>query len=371
MLWRSVRYSHVVHGAMLKNGWSRTTADDPLMEHHSPCWKHVKLMPWTEAWGEGGGRSSKQPGGAASGTFCFCLFFPLHQFIVLCCFISLSSSSLLLRHCTRHALVCSGASISVHCYPINVSIFVPLYMECKPVKPLARPRACRHFSSAGSKRLQWLCVLRQFLHIHRVSRRARVRVCSLQVKLAQVVLDKRVVRGGVPLIFFIPPARGGWTDVLKLIMKLFQVFVLHSFLCEWTSLFLLCDCQSLLSFLYCPTMYSDLILYCAKLSYLVLCSFVLLFLACLALSWSIVSFLIRPITSYPILSYLVLPHFTSYIPIHPTTHCLSYPDVFSRRDLWSLSVLSWPTLSNCQTLQTDWTELNAAWPTLTVNSPHL
>lgn len=84
----------------------------------------------------------------------FVFFFSLHQFNVLCWFIALSSSLLPLRHCTRHAFVCSQASFSVHCYPINVSIFVQLYMECKPVKPLARPRVSRHFSSAGSKRLQ-------------------------------------------------------------------------------------------------------------------------------------------------------------------------------------------------------------------------
>lgn len=42
---------------------------------------------------------------------------------------------------TRHLLVCSEASFFVHCFPINVSIFVQLYMECKPVKPLARPQS--------------------------------------------------------------------------------------------------------------------------------------------------------------------------------------------------------------------------------------
>lgn len=145
-------------------------------------------MPWTEAWGT----SSKQPGGAGDGTFCFCVvFFPSTN---LSRFIALTPCRAVRPSCTRHVFVCSETSFSVHCYPINVSIFVQLYMECKPVKPLARPRVSHRFSSAGSKQLRRLCFA-GVLHIHRVSRRACIRVCALQVKLAQVVLDKRLMGG--------------------------------------------------------------------------------------------------------------------------------------------------------------------------------
>lgn len=264
----------------------------PLMEHHSPCWRHVKLMPWTEAWGG----DSKQHGGAADGTFCFCLFSPP----------SPTYRALLLHRPLEqlapplplYAFVCSDASFSVHCYPINVSIFVQLYMECKPVKPLARPRVGRHFSSAGSKRLQWLCVLRQVLHIHRASTRARLHVGSLQVKLARVV-DKPVV-ALIFFFFFLLCLLGlnGRSEINYEIIL--QISITFCFV--WIDFTIPALWLPLLSSLSCPTVYSDLILDCASLSYLVLCSFVLLFLACLALSWSIVSFLICTITSYPVLS---------------------------------------------------------------------
>lgn len=205
--------------------------------------------------------------------------------------------------------------------------------------------------------------------------------------------------GGVPLILIsILPTQ--WGGLLKIL-----VFVLRSFLCECTSLFELCDCQSLPPSLSCPTMYSDLILYCTLLSYLVLCSFVFLLLPCLALSWSVVSFRICPIPSYPILSHPILPNPIPFHPIHSTPYPtlpypalpylipsypipsytawlvlsrLSYPDEFSGQGLRpyhsSLGPL-WPVLfllvpSNTPN-RLNWTELNAAWPTLTVNSPHL
>lgn len=139
------------------------------MEHHSPCWRHVKLMPWTEALGDEFKTTWRS---------CFCVvFFPSTN---LSCFIALTPCRAVRPSCTRHVFVCSEMSFSVHCYPINVSIFVQLYMECKPVKPLARPRVSRRFSSAGSKQLRRLCFAR-VLHIHRVSRRACIRVCALQV----------------------------------------------------------------------------------------------------------------------------------------------------------------------------------------------
>lgn len=194
-------------------------------------------------------------------------------------FIALTPCRAVRPSCTRHVFVCSETSFSVHCYPINVSIFVQLYMECKPVKPLARPRVSRRFSSAGSKQLRRLCFA-GVLHIHRVSRRACIRVCALQVKLAQVVLDKRLMGGRRSADFNFAGSWGG-RDFLKFWL---QVLVLRSFLCECTSLFELCDCQSLPPSLSCPTMYSDLILFCTLLSYLVLCSFVSLLLPCLALS---------------------------------------------------------------------------------------
>lgn len=156
-----------------------------------------------------------------------CCFFPSTN---LSFFISSTPCRAVRPSCTRHVFVCSETSFSVHCYPINVSIFVQLYTECKPEKPLARPLVSRPFSSAGSKQLR-LCSCE--LHIHRVSRRACILACALQVKSAQVVLDKRLMGGGIPLIL-ICQLIGGGGGFFKFWL---QVFVLRSSLCECTSPF--------------------------------------------------------------------------------------------------------------------------------------
>lgn len=114
-----------------------------------------------------------------------------------------------------------------------------------------------------------------------------------------------------------------------------QVFVLHSVLCEWTHFscsvtanlyfpsFPVPPCIVTLSYiaLRCP------ISSCVHLSY---CSpHVLPCPDLLCPSWSALS---HPIPFYSIPSYPVLPQFIPYILIHHTTHCLSYPDVLSRRN---------------------------------------
>lgn len=210
-------------------------------------------------------------------------------------------------------------------------------MECKPVKPLARPRASRRLSSAGSKRLRRLCFA-GVLHIHRLSRRACIRACALQVKLAQVVLDKRLMGGRRSADFDFDGSWGGgeeifWNSGCKSWSYVpFCVNVLHFSSCVIVSLYHLPfpvpPCVVTLSYiaLCCP------ISFCVHLSYPVL--------PCLALSWSVVSFWICPIPSYPIpphpiLSYSIPSHsFHPTLP-YPTLPCpnLSYP------------ILSYPTCS--------------------------